>query len=84
MGRGVLIDAQKRHSRSRACFSAKNAVQSAFVSLLVLMATNKLALAIITGKPREEVPSALNFHFLPLDFVVVMKCQMNFSSSSFY
>lgn len=65
----ALVDAQKLHSRSHACFSVKNAVQSVCACLLGHMATSKFALATITGKPRAVDQNALeNFqfaHFVP-------------------
>ncbi|CAA2989850.1 Hypothetical predicted protein [Olea europaea subsp. europaea] len=66
---GAPVDAQKHLSRSHACSSVKNAVQSVCVCLLAHMATSKYALATITGKPREVDQSALEksqlAHFLP-------------------
>ncbi|KAF3653349.1 hypothetical protein FXO37_17028 [Capsicum annuum] len=47
------IVAQRHHIRSRACFSARNVVQSVCVFLLVPMGISKLALATTTGRPRE-------------------------------
>uniref|UniRef100_A0A7N2KY02 Uncharacterized protein n=1 Tax=Quercus lobata TaxID=97700 RepID=A0A7N2KY02_QUELO len=55
----VPIVARQLHKRSHACFSALSAAQSASVFLLALMATSKFALATITGRPRQEDPSAL-------------------------
>ena len=55
---------QRHNTRSHACSSAKSAVPNACVSLQELMATSKSALVIITGRPKEEDPSALEpFNF---------------------
>ena len=60
--------AQKQHSKSHACSSAKSAVLNAYVFLQELMGTRNSALATITGRPREEDPNALEhfFHCLKL------------------
>lgn len=49
---------QRHRIRSRVCFSARNAVQSVCVFLLVPMAISKVALATITGRPKEVAQSA--------------------------
>ncbi|KAF3454276.1 hypothetical protein FNV43_RR04723 [Rhamnella rubrinervis] len=54
---GAEQGAQPQHTKSPACSSAKSVVQSVCVSLLVLMATSKFALATITGRPRVEDPN---------------------------
>ena len=54
---GAQQGAQPQHTKSPACSSAKSVVQSVCVSLLVLTATSKFALATITGRPREEDPN---------------------------
>ena len=57
-------DVQRQHSRSHACSFVKSAVPNACVFLMGLMATNKLVLATINGRLREEAPNVLNyFHF---------------------
>ena len=56
----VRIAAQRRLTRSHACFSARNVVQSAFVFLRGPMATRKCALATIIGRPRKENQNALD------------------------
>ncbi|KAL5745181.1 hypothetical protein ACOSP7_026327 [Xanthoceras sorbifolium] len=61
--RGARIDARLRHTRSHACFSARNAAQSACVCLLELMETSRSALATIIGRPRKEDPNALKKFF---------------------
>uniref|UniRef100_A0A6N2K5W8 VAN3-binding protein-like auxin canalisation domain-containing protein n=1 Tax=Salix viminalis TaxID=40686 RepID=A0A6N2K5W8_SALVM len=55
----ALIDAPRQPSRSHACSSAKSAVQSACVCPQELMETSNLVPATTIGRPREEVPSAL-------------------------
>lgn len=55
----AIIDAQQLHTRSRACFSAKNVVQSAYVCRQAHMGTSKRALATITGRQSEEDQNAL-------------------------
>ena len=60
-------DAQRHSTESRAFSSATNAVQSAYVCLLVSMATKVSALATTTGKLNKEDPNALNlFPFLTM------------------
>ncbi|KAL9260512.1 hypothetical protein AKJ16_DCAP01182 [Drosera capensis] len=56
--RGATRDARRRRSRSRACSSARSVAQSACVCLQGHMGTSRCALAITTGRPREEPPSA--------------------------
>lgn len=56
----VIIGAQKHTTGSHAYFTATNAVQSACVCHLVLMATRKNVLAITTGKPRKANLNVLN------------------------
>ncbi|KAA8530666.1 hypothetical protein F0562_005400 [Nyssa sinensis] len=56
--RDVLTDAQRHHTRSRACSSASSAAPSASVCHRAHMATNKHALATTTGRPRKAVPNA--------------------------
>lgn len=56
----VNTDARKRHTRSRACFSARNVASSVGVCPLGLMATNKFALATTIGKPKGVDLSVLN------------------------
>lgn len=53
--------AQKQHTRSHACSSARNAVQSVCVCQLAPMATSKPALATITGRPRGVDLNALEY-----------------------
>lgn len=50
-------DVQRRSTRSRVCSSAKSVVQNVCVCLRGLMGTNNFALAITTGRPKEEAPS---------------------------
>ncbi|KAK9277801.1 hypothetical protein L1049_027357 [Liquidambar formosana] len=51
-----------RHSTANhACFSAKNAAQSACAFPLATMVTRLCALAITTGRPRKEDPNAPNY-----------------------
>lgn len=52
-------DAQRKHSRSHACSSAKNVAPSAYVCLLVLTETSICAHAIT--RPIEGSPSVLNY-----------------------
>lgn len=59
--RNARIAAHRLHSRNPACFSARNVVLSVCVCPLVPMATNKPALATITGKPRKVAPSVPDF-----------------------
>nr|GMD61647.1 hypothetical protein CDL12_20539 [Ipomoea batatas] len=54
------IDAQRQHTRSHACSSAKSVASSADACLQEPMAINKSALVTIIGRPREvalNVPS---------------------------
>uniref|UniRef100_M0ZLT4 Protein GAST1 n=1 Tax=Solanum tuberosum TaxID=4113 RepID=M0ZLT4_SOLTU len=53
VNQNARIGVQRHRIRSRVCFSARNAVQSVCVFLLVPMAISKVALATITGRPRE-------------------------------
>lgn len=53
------IDAQIHNIGSHVCSFAKNVVQNAFVFLLELMGTSKLALVTIIGRLREEVLNVL-------------------------
>ncbi|KAL3620346.1 hypothetical protein CASFOL_035258 [Castilleja foliolosa] len=53
------IGAQRQHSRSHACSTAKNVVQCVCVCHLAHMGTSKFALATTTGKPREVDQNAL-------------------------
>ncbi|PIM98637.1 hypothetical protein CDL12_28879 [Handroanthus impetiginosus] len=55
----ALTDAQRPHTRSRACSSARNAVQSVCACLQAHTATSKFAPATITGRPREADQNAL-------------------------
>ena len=61
----VNIDAQIHNTENHACFFVTNAVQSVCVCLLVLMAISNLVLATTIGRPKGEVPSALNFYTYP-------------------
>ncbi|XVE54793.1 hypothetical protein DITRI_Ditri03aG0110800 [Diplodiscus trichospermus] len=53
-------DVGKLSTTNHACFSVKNAVPSAFVSLLATMATKQCALVTTTGRPSVEDPNALD------------------------
>jgi hypothetical protein len=55
----VLIVAQQLHTRSHACFSAKNVVLHAYVFHQVYMETSKFVLATTAGRPRKEDQNAL-------------------------
>lgn len=69
-------DAQRRSTRSHACSSARSAVRNACVCLLGLMATNRCALAITTGRPKGEDLSALKsscFHVTEEDSLLDFK-----------
>lgn len=72
--RDVAQDAQRRNTRSRACSSAKSVVQNACVCLRGLTATNNPALAITTGRPNVEDPSALssNYYLLFISCILYM------------
>lgn len=68
-------DAQRQHSRSRACSFARSVAPSACVCLLELMETNNFVLVTITGKPREEDPNALEelfSNYLNLTYQICM------------
>ncbi|URE08461.1 hypothetical protein MUK42_03827 [Musa troglodytarum] len=54
----VNIDAPRLRTRSPACSSARSAAPSAGVFLQEPTRTRRFAHATITGRPREEVPSA--------------------------
>ncbi|WOL18041.1 hypothetical protein Cni_G26834 [Canna indica] len=56
----VNTDAPKLPTRSPACSSVSSVASSAGVFLQVPMPTRRSAHATITGRPREEVPSALS------------------------
>ncbi|KAF8395645.1 hypothetical protein HHK36_019595 [Tetracentron sinense] len=51
-------DAQRQHTRSHACSSAKSVAPSACACLPAHMETSSSALATITGRPRGEDPNA--------------------------
>lgn len=71
------IDAQTHNTRSHVCFSAKSAVPSACVCLLELMAISKFALAITTGRPKEEDQNALKICSITLSSLLSLKCIAN-------
>ncbi|XVE56931.1 hypothetical protein DITRI_Ditri04bG0050400 [Diplodiscus trichospermus] len=53
-------DVARLSTISHACFSVKNAVPSAFVFPLAIMATKLCALATTTGRPSVEDPNVLD------------------------
>ncbi|RVW36012.1 hypothetical protein CK203_078247 [Vitis vinifera] len=60
------LDAPKQLTRNPACSSARNAVPSACACLQEHMGTSNSAPATITGRPREEDPSAPRMSWLHL------------------
>lgn len=61
VNQGVVIVALQHHTRSHACFSARNVVLHVSVFLLVHMVTSKYALVTTLGRQGKEDQNALNF-----------------------
>ena len=73
VNQGVHIVALQHHTRSHACFSAKNAVLHAYAFLLVYMATSKFALATTAGRHRKENQNALK-HLISSNKSIIKQC----------
>lgn len=62
VNQGVVIVVLQLHTRSHACFSAKNAVLHVYVFHRVYMETSKCVLVTTAGRQRKEDQNALKIY----------------------